>query len=255
MPPLLEGHAITVRFGGLVALKSVDFVVSPNEALSVIGPNGAGKTTLFNVLTGRVRPSRGEVLLRGEPIHRLQSHQIAKRGIVRTYQKTEVFGPLPLLTGVHAGVLARQESALLRDVWRSASAGAARAREALATVGLLPKADLPAELLSYGEQRLLEIAQALAADPEVLLLDEPASGMNPQESARIMALIDALRGRGMAIVLVEHNMRVVMNISDRVMVLNYGEKIAEGTADEIRRDPRVIEAYLGHARPTDAPAR
>jgi len=248
MPPLLEGAGITVRFGGLTALKGVGFAVASNEVLSVIGPNGAGKTTLFNVITGRVRPAEGRVLLRGAPIGRLAPHAIAKRGIVRTFQKTEIFAPLTLLEGVQAGPLARREGAMWRDLWRPRRDGdpfAARGREALDVVGLLPKADAPAGQLSYGEQRLLEVAQALAADPEVLLLDEPASGMNPQESAHVMRMIAALRGRGMAIILVEHNMQVVMNISDRVMVLDHGEKIAEGRADEVRRDPRVIAAYLG----------
>jgi len=250
MPPLLEGRAITVRFGGLTAVKGVDFAVAANEVLSVIGPNGAGKTTLFNAITGRVRPSEGQILLRGQAIQRLAPHAIAKRGIVRTFQKTEVFGPLTVVQGVQAGALARREAAMWRELWRPRRNGdpfADRARKALEVVGLLPKADLPAEQLSYGEQRLLEVAQALAADPDVLLLDEPASGMNPQESTHVMRLIAALRGRGMAIILVEHNMQVVMNISDRVIVLNHGERIAEGTPDEVRRDPQVVAAYLGEA--------
>ncbi len=245
---LLEGRGLTVRFGGLTALRDITFGVGPGEVLSVIGPNGAGKTTLFNVITGRVRPSAGSVFLDGQPLERLSAHRIARMGVVRTFQKTEVFGPLSLLEGVQAGALARREVSLLSALTRPRGPAIGTlepAREALRAVGLLPKAELPAEQLSYGEQRRLELAQALAAKPAVLLLDEPVSGMNPQESRDIMRLIGELRAGGLAIVLVEHNMHVVMTISDRIVVLNHGEKIAEGTADHVRADPRVVQAYLG----------
>jgi branched-chain amino acid transport system ATP-binding protein len=234
MSTLLEACDVTVRFGGLMALKGVNLAVVAGEVLSVIGPNGAGKTTLFNVLTGRVRPTAGNVKFRGQTIERLPAFRIAQLGVVRTFQKTEVFGSLSLIDGVAAGALARGDPRPL-----------ARAREALETVGLQGKAALSAHQLSYGDQRLLELAQALAAKPAVLLLDEPASGMNHQESAHIVRLIGELRAQGLAIILVEHNMHVVMTISDRVIVINYGEKIAEGRPDEVRANARVIEAYLG----------
>ena len=234
MAALLEVRNVSVRFGGLVALKNINLAVSAGEVLSVIGPNGAGKTTLFNVITGRVRLASGEVRLRDRPIHREPAFRIARMGVVRTFQKTEVFGVLPVVEGVQAGAIARGDPD-----------PEASAREVLESVGLGARMHLRADQLSYGDQRLLEIAQALAAKPAALLLDEPASGMNHHESVQIIRLIGELRTRGFAIILVEHNMHVVMTISDRVVVLNYGEKIAEGNPEAVRADRNVIEAYLG----------
>jgi branched-chain amino acid transport system ATP-binding protein len=248
---MLEVSGIGISFGGLAALKDISFSVEPGQVLSVIGPNGAGKTTLFNIVTGFLKPTTGHVAYEGRKITGLPPNRIARGGIVRTFQKTEVFPELTVAACVRAGFLCHQPfsvwDVMLR--WRKTSDFTVRstreAGELLDFVGLADKADSLAAGLSYGEQRLLEVAVGLAAQPRLILLDEPASGMNIEESERMIELISRLRKRGLTVVLVEHNMSVVMGISDRIVVLNYGQKIADGDPDQIADDPEVISAYLG----------
>jgi len=248
---VLEISGIGVTFGGLAALEDVRFAVEPGKVLSVIGPNGAGKTTLFNVITGFLKPTTGTISYEGRDISGLAPNRIARAGIVRTFQKTEVFPELPVLDCVRTGFLCHRQfsvwDVLLR--WRGTQefrdASTRETAEILDFVGLSEKSESLAQALSYGEQRLLEVAVGLAAKPRLILLDEPASGMNAEEAERMIALIDKLRGRGMTVLLVEHNMNVVMGISDRVVVLNYGKQIADGRPEDISRNPEVISAYLG----------
>jgi branched-chain amino acid transport system ATP-binding protein len=248
---MLDVRNVGVSFGGLAALNDVSFRVAGNEIASVIGPNGAGKTTLFNVITGFRKPTRGEVSFRDETMTGVAPNAIARRGVVRTFQKTEVFPGLTLLECVRMGALCHRRfsvwdalrgGAKLRDFEHGATA---RALELLEFVGLGGKGAQLARALSYGEQRLLEVAVCLAADPQLLLLDEPASGMNPDEAQRMGALIGKLRANSISVLLVEHNMALVMDISDRIIVLHHGAKIAEGTPAQIAADRGVVEAYLG----------
>lgn len=249
---ILEVENLAVHFGGLIAVADMSFTVGEGEVVSLIGPNGAGKTTAFNVITGYLRATGGSVRYRGEILNYLRPNEIADRGVVRTFQKTSVFGGISvfenILLGLHRQGNGKPWEILLglprvREEEKRLRRGA---DEILAFTGLAGRAHELGASLPYGEQRLLEAAVALAANPSLLLLDEPVSGMNPAETASFMAMIAKIRARGITILLVEHDMRMVMGVSDRVVVLNQGEIIAEGTPEEIQRNPEVIRAYLGH---------
>jgi branched-chain amino acid transport system ATP-binding protein len=247
----LSFEKVAVHFGGLVALSDMNFAVGEGEIVSLIGPNGAGKTTAFNVMTGFLDPSQGAVSYRGTTLNGLKPHQIADLGLIRTFQRTSVFPNDSvydnLLIGLHRqGRVGLLSSILGLPSARSSERGLRkRASELVEWVGLERRADDLAGSLSYGEQRLVGVALALAAEPSMLLLDEPVSGMNASETRTFVQLIRNIRDRGVTILLVEHDMPMVMSVSDRIVVLNYGRIIAEGVPDVIRNDPAVIEAYLG----------
>ncbi len=250
---VLAVEDLAVRFGGLSALAEVSFEVRADEVTSLIGPNGAGKTTAFNAITGFLPPSGGAIHYKGRPITGLRPNEIADLGVVRTFQKTSVFAANSvfdnLLIGLHRQAGARLWEILLALPRVRAEEARLReeAEEILDFIGLAAQAGELGGALPYGEQRLLEVAVALAAKPTLLLLDEPVSGMNPVETASFMAMLGKIRARGITILLVEHDMRMVMGVSDRVVVLNQGAIIAEGTPEEIQRNPEVIRAYLGQS--------
>jgi branched-chain amino acid transport system ATP-binding protein len=247
---MLDVMNVGVSFGGVHALHAVSFTAAGHHVTSVVGPNGAGKTTLFNIVSGFQKPGSGSVIFANQQIIGLRPSQIAATGLVRTFQKTEVFKGLTVERAVEIGTVCGRDFALWRTLWPGAI-GKARvtarqeSRAILAACGLAQVAEKSCGALSYGEQRILEIALALAARPRLLMLDEPASGLNPTEARRLGELITKIRSEGVGIILIEHNMQLVMRISDRIIVLHHGEKIAEGEPGAIARDQRVIDAYLG----------
>jgi len=248
---LLVVDDVTLKFGGVTALDGVSFEIREGEILGLIGPNGAGKTTCFNVMTGVYRPTSGEARFTGRPLTDLKRFEITKLGIARTFQNIRLFKSMTVLENVKVGYDARSRKGIISAILRTPAqrreeaAGDQRARELLEFVGIAGRADELAANLSYGDQRRLEIARAMATGPKLLCLDEPAAGFNPAEKAKLMDLIRKVRDEGYTVLLIEHDMRLVMGVTDRIVVLEFGQKIAEGSPAEIRDNPAVIAAYLG----------
>lgn len=250
---LLEISQVTKEFGGLAALRDVSFDIQQGEIVSLIGPNGAGKTTLFNCITGTMPPNSGSIKFNRKELVGLAPHQVSARGISRTFQHIRLFNKMSVLDNVKIGVDRKGKtgmiSALLRPPWvkKEEAAATAKCLDILSLFGerLLPRLDQTAQMLSYANRRRLEIARALAPGPRMLLLDEPTAGMNPHETEGIVDLIRHIRDQGHTVLVIEHKMKVVMTVSDRIVVLDHGEKIAEGTPADIGRNPEVIAAYMG----------
>jgi len=249
--PIFETSRLSKAFGGLMAIMDLSFMVMPNQIKAIIGPNGAGKTTLFNIVTGIFPPTGGTVRFKGEVINGDKPHRIAQKGISRTFQTVELFENMTLMENVMVGRHTRTRMGFLRSglrlpgVKKEERSILETAQERLNMVGLIHKANEPASGLPLRERKLLEIARALATDPQLVLLDEPAAALNETEMWRMAEIIRKIRDQGITVLLVEHRMDLVMSISDEIVVLNYGEKIAEGAPDEIKNNQKVIDAYLG----------
>ncbi len=251
---VLNVQHLTVRFGGLTAVNDVDFSIFRNEIVSLIGPNGAGKTTIFNAITGFLKNISGKIQFEGHDISILKPHEIAERGIVRTFQITSLFPNLSVIDNIKTAHHGQEKESFLDVIFNTKKKRMTeadtlgKANEILRFIGLDGKKEIIASNLPYGEQRLLEIGIALAVKPKLLLLDEPSAGLNDTETQMMKGLIKRMRDLGITILLVEHDMKLVMGISDRILVLNFGRKIASGKPDEIRSNPEVIRAYLGEKR-------